>query len=44
MLSMQGAKCDANMDQFDNGINILQGLMKKPRNKHETSMQWGLEP
>ena len=31
------------MDQFDNGINILQSLMEQPYNEHEASMQWDLE-
>ena len=29
------------MDQFGNGIHMLQGLMEQPYNKHEASMQWG---
>ena len=31
------------MDQFDHGINMLQGLMDQPCNKHEASMQEGLK-
>lgn len=34
-------KCDANIDQFGNGIGMLRGLMKQPCNTYETSMQWG---
>ena len=41
--SMQDASVIQNMDQFDNGINILQSLMEQPYNEHEASMQWDLE-